>query len=87
VAQTNLNYTVIRSPIDGTVVARNVDVDRRWLLRCKRNGLYHRTGLKKMLYTRRRTSLMLATLDWEGVTFKVMPSQKTRFAELSAKSE
>ena len=25
-AQTNLNYTVIRSPIDGTVVARNVDV-------------------------------------------------------------
>src|SRR2546429_506570 len=26
VAQTNLNNTVIRSPIDGTVVARNVDV-------------------------------------------------------------
>src|SRR5256714_8754328 len=26
VAQTNLNYTVIRSPIDGIVVARNVDV-------------------------------------------------------------
>src|ERR1700745_2545446 len=26
VAQTNLNYTVIRSPIDGTVVARNVVV-------------------------------------------------------------
>src|SRR6202166_4486580 len=26
VAQTNLNYTVIRSPIDGTIVARNVDV-------------------------------------------------------------
>lgn len=26
VAQTNLNYTVIQSPIDGTVVARNVDV-------------------------------------------------------------
>jgi HlyD family secretion protein len=26
VAETNLNYTVIRSPIDGTVVARNVDV-------------------------------------------------------------
>lgn len=26
VAQTNLNYTTIRSPIDGTVVARNVDV-------------------------------------------------------------
>jgi HlyD family secretion protein len=26
VAQTNLNYTLIRSPIDGTVVARNVDV-------------------------------------------------------------
>jgi HlyD family secretion protein len=26
VAQTNVNYTVIRSPIDGTVVARNVDV-------------------------------------------------------------
>jgi HlyD family secretion protein len=26
VAQINLNYTVIRSPIDGTVVARNVDV-------------------------------------------------------------
>src|SRR6201984_1474913 len=26
VAQTNLNYTVIRSPIDGTVVERNVDV-------------------------------------------------------------
>jgi len=26
VAQTNLNYTVIRSPIDGTVVAHNVDV-------------------------------------------------------------
>ncbi len=26
VAQTNLNYAVIRSPIDGTVVARNVDV-------------------------------------------------------------
>ena len=26
VAQTNVDYTVIRSPIDGTVVARNVDV-------------------------------------------------------------
>src|SRR5580658_1371711 len=26
VAQTNLDYTVMRSPIDGTVVARNVDV-------------------------------------------------------------
>jgi HlyD family secretion protein len=26
VSQTNLNYTVIRSPIDGTVVARSVDV-------------------------------------------------------------
>src|ERR1700681_220550 len=26
VAQTNLDYTVIRSPIDGTVVARNVDM-------------------------------------------------------------
>src|SRR6202049_3170467 len=26
VSQTNLDYTVIRSPIDGTVVARNVDV-------------------------------------------------------------
>jgi len=26
VSQTNLNYTVIKSPIDGTVVARNVDV-------------------------------------------------------------
>lgn len=26
VAQTNLNYTTIKSPIDGTVVARNVDV-------------------------------------------------------------
>src|SRR5499425_1601649 len=26
IAQTNLNYTVIKSPIDGTVVARNVDV-------------------------------------------------------------
>lgn len=26
VAETNLNYTTIRSPIDGTVVARNVDV-------------------------------------------------------------
>jgi HlyD family secretion protein len=26
VAQTNLDYTVIRSPIDGTVVARNIDV-------------------------------------------------------------
>src|SRR5262252_2850170 len=26
VGETNLNYTVIRSPIDGTVVARNVDV-------------------------------------------------------------
>src|SRR5438552_2139164 len=29
VAQTNLNYTVIRSPIDGTVVARNVDVGQQ----------------------------------------------------------
>src|SRR5215468_10617968 len=26
IAQTNLDYTVIRSPIDGTVVARNVDL-------------------------------------------------------------
>src|SRR6266566_352403 len=29
VAQTNLDYTMIRSPIDGTVVARNVDVGKR----------------------------------------------------------
>src|SRR5665811_49188 len=26
VAQTNLDYTTIRAPIDGTVIARNVDV-------------------------------------------------------------
>src|SRR5207244_12038230 len=26
VAQTNLNYTTIHAPIDGTVIARNVDV-------------------------------------------------------------
>src|ERR1700693_2740453 len=29
VAQTNLNYTVIRSPIDGTVVSRNVELGQR----------------------------------------------------------
>jgi HlyD family secretion protein len=36
VAKTNLAYTTIRSPIDGIVVARNVDVGRPLPRRCKR---------------------------------------------------
>jgi HlyD family secretion protein len=53
VAQTNLNYTVIRSPIDGTVVARNVDVGQTVAASLQAPTIFTIARLTKMLvYTK-----------------------------------
>jgi len=64
VAQTNLNYTVIRSPIDGTVVARNVDVGQTVAASLQAPTILpSRKILPRCWSTPRRTSLTWATSD------------------------
>ena len=73
VARTNLNYTVIRSPIDGTVVARNVELGQTVAASLQAPTIFTiAQDLTKMLvYTKTDESDVGNIKTGEPVTFKV----------------
>jgi HlyD family secretion protein len=81
VAQTNLNYTVIRSPIDGTVVARNVDVGQTVAASLQAPTIFTiAQDLTKMLvYTKTDESDVGNIKVGRPVTFKVDAFPKETF--------
>ncbi len=81
VAQTNLNYTVIRSPIDGTVVARNVDVGQTVAASLQAPTIFTiAQDLSKMLvYTKTDESDVGHIQPGKQVTFKVDAFPKESF--------
>jgi len=81
VAQTNLNYTVIRSPIDGTVVARNVDVGQTVAASLQAPTIFTiAQDLTKMLvYTKTDESDVGNIRPGKEVTFKVDAFPKDTF--------
>jgi HlyD family secretion protein len=81
VAQTNLNYTIIRSPIDGTVVARNVDVGQTVAASLQAPTIFTiAQDLKKMLvYTKTDESDVGNIQPGKQVTFKVDAFPKETF--------
>jgi HlyD family secretion protein len=81
VAQTNLNYTVIRSPIDGTVVARNVDVGQTVAASLQAPTIFTiAQDLTKMLvYTKTDESDVGNIRPGKQVTFKVDAFPKDTF--------
>src|ERR1700687_4172023 len=84
VAQTNLNHTVIRSPIDGTVVARNVDVGQTVAASLQAPTVFTiAQDLKKMLvYTKTDESDVGNIKLGKAVTFKVDAFPKDTFRGL-----
>jgi HlyD family secretion protein len=84
VAQTNLNYTVIRSPIDGTVVARNVDVGQTVAASLQAPTIFTiAQDLTKMLvYTKTDESDVGNIKPGKAVTFKVDAFPKDTFRGL-----
>src|SRR5258705_6911015 len=81
VAQTNLDYTVIRSPIDGTVVARNVDVGQTVAASLQAPTIFTiAQDLTKMLvYTKTDESDVGNIRPGKAVTFKVDAFPKDTF--------
>jgi HlyD family secretion protein len=81
VAETNLNYTVIRSPIDGTVVARNVDVGQTVAASLQAPTIFTiAQDLSKMLvYTKTDESDVGNIKPGKQVTFKVDAFPKENF--------
>lgn len=81
VAQTNLNYTVIRSPIDGTVVARNVELGQTVAASLQAPTIFTiAQDLTKMLvYTKTDESDVGNIRVGEAVTFKVDAFPKDTF--------
>lgn len=81
VAQTNLNYTVIRSPIDGTVVARNVDVGQTVAASLQAPTIFTiAQDLSKMLvYTKTDESDVGNIKPGKQVSFKVDAFPKESF--------
>lgn len=81
VAQTNLNYTVIRSPIDGTVVARNVDVGQTVAASLQAPTIFTiAQDLKKMqVYAKTDESDVGSIKVGKEVTFKVDAFPKEAF--------
>jgi HlyD family secretion protein len=81
VAQTNLNYTVIRSPIDGTVVARNVDVGQTVAASLQAPTIFTiAQDLSKMLvYTKTDESDVGNIKPGKQVNFKVDAFPKENF--------
>jgi HlyD family secretion protein len=73
IAQTNLDYTVIRAPIDGTVVARNVDVGQTVAASLQAPTLFTiAQDLTKMLvYAKTDESDVGGIRSGQKVTFKV----------------
>ncbi len=81
VAQTNLNYTVIRSPIDGTVVARNVELGQTVAASLQAPTIFTiAQDLTKMLvYTKTDESDVGNIRPGQQVTFKVDAFPKETF--------
>jgi HlyD family secretion protein len=81
VSRTNLAYTVIRSPIDGTVVARNVDVGQTVAASLQAPTIFTiAQDLKKMqVYTKVDESDVGRIQLGHEVTFKVDAFPKERF--------
>ena len=81
VARTNRDYTVIRSPIDGTVVARNVDVGQTVAASLQAPTIFTiAQDLKKMqVYTKVDESDVGRIQLGQEVTFKVDAFPKERF--------
>src|SRR5690349_19905764 len=81
VAQTNLNYTVIKSPIDGTVVARNVDVGQTVAASLQAPTIFTiAQDLKKMqVYAKTDESDVGNIAVGKEVTFKVDAFPKETF--------
>jgi HlyD family secretion protein len=81
VAQTNLDYTVIRSPIDGTVVARNVDVGQTVAASLQAPTIFTiAQDLKKMwVYAKTDESDVDNIRVGKAVTFKVDALPKQTF--------
>jgi len=73
VAKTNLDYTVIRSPIDGTVVARNVNVGQTVAASLQAPNIFDiAQDLRKMqLYAKTNESEVGRIAVGRAVTFKV----------------
>ena len=81
VAQTNLNYTVIRSPTDGTVVARNVELGQTVAASLQAPTIFTiAQDLTKMLvYTKTDESEVGNIRTGRAVTFKVDAFPKDTF--------
>lgn len=81
VAQTNLDYTIIRSPIDGTVVARNVDLGQTVAASFSAPTIFTiAKDLKIMwVYTKTDESDVGSILIGKPVTFKVDAFPKETF--------
>src|SRR5882724_10918836 len=81
VAQTNLDYTIIRSPIDGTVVARNVDVGQTVAASLQAPTIFTiAQDLTKMwVYAKTDESDVDSIKVGEEVTFKVDALPKQTF--------
>ncbi len=82
VAQTNLDYTVIRSPIDGTVVARNVELGQTVAASLQAPTIFTiAQDLTKMLvYTKTDESDVGNVRPGTPVTFKVDAFPKDTFS-------
>ena len=81
VAQTNLDYTIIRSPIDGTVVARNVDLGQTVAASFSAPTIFTiAKDLKTMwVYTKTDESDVGGVPIGKSVTFKVDAFPKETF--------
>lgn len=81
IAQTNLNYTIIRSPIDGTVVARNVELGQTVAASLQAPTIFTiAQDLTKMLvYTKTDESDVGHIKTGKSVTFKVDAFPKDTF--------
>jgi HlyD family secretion protein len=81
IAHTNLNYTIIRSPIDGTVVARNVDVGQTVAASLQAPTIFTiAQDLSKMLvYAKVDESDVGRVRTGQPVTFKVDAFPKAQF--------
>jgi len=71
VARTNLEYTVIRSPIDDTVVARNVDVGQTVAASFKASSIHLRASGRRD--NRRFDSSMASSQMEMTITITLLP--------------
>ena len=81
IARTNLEYTIIRSPIDGTIVARNVNVGQTVAASLQAPTIFDiAQDLKKMqLYAKTDESEVGRITVGKAVTFKVDAFPRTLF--------